>query len=101
MPDIYIPDLQGFFCSLCQTLETDTTFIGNQLNTAEDLCIAQGGKAGTVIVGRRTSVGCRLRQGGKQPTNIRCVLKRWSLILGTADDAASGNECHPARNLRM
>ncbi len=40
---------EGYFCSLCGTLQSDTTFIGNQLNSAEDLCISQGGKAGTII----------------------------------------------------
>ncbi|KAI0142607.1 hypothetical protein F4776DRAFT_661675 [Hypoxylon sp. NC0597] len=38
----------GFFCSLCQTLTTDTTFIGNQLISAEALCVANG-QIGTVV----------------------------------------------------
>ncbi|KAI1204543.1 uncharacterized protein F4807DRAFT_465570 [Annulohypoxylon truncatum] len=38
----------GFFCSLCQTLSTDTTFIGNQLISAEALCVANG-QIGTIV----------------------------------------------------
>ncbi|KAI2468457.1 hypothetical protein F4781DRAFT_432433 [Annulohypoxylon bovei var. microspora] len=38
----------GFFCSLCQTLSTDTSFIGNQLISAEALCVANG-QIGTVV----------------------------------------------------
>ncbi|KAI1408184.1 hypothetical protein F5Y13DRAFT_113994 [Hypoxylon sp. FL1857] len=38
----------GFFCSLCETLTTDTTFIGNQLISAEALCVANG-QIGTVV----------------------------------------------------
>jgi hypothetical protein len=38
----------GFFCSLCERLSTDTNFIGNQLSTAQDLCVS-GGAAGTVV----------------------------------------------------
>ncbi|OTB04614.1 hypothetical protein M426DRAFT_58349 [Hypoxylon sp. CI-4A] len=38
----------GFFCSLCDTLTTDTGFVGNQLISAEALCVA-GGQIGTII----------------------------------------------------
>ncbi|KAI0879859.1 uncharacterized protein GGS22DRAFT_193840 [Annulohypoxylon maeteangense] len=38
----------GFFCSLCQTLSTDTNFIGNQLISAEALCVANG-QIGTIV----------------------------------------------------
>ncbi|KAI0539197.1 hypothetical protein GGR58DRAFT_500459 [Xylaria digitata] len=38
----------GFFCSLCELLGTDTTFIGNQLLNAQTLCV-NGGSAGTVV----------------------------------------------------
>ncbi|KAF2966284.1 hypothetical protein GQX73_g7295 [Xylaria multiplex] len=38
----------GFFCSLCERLGTDTTFIGNQLLNAQTLCV-NGGSAGTVV----------------------------------------------------
>ncbi|KAI1095256.1 hypothetical protein F5B19DRAFT_372259 [Rostrohypoxylon terebratum] len=38
----------GFFCSLCQTLSTDTEFIGNQLISAEALCVANG-QVGTIV----------------------------------------------------
>lgn len=38
----------GFFCSLCEQLTTDTTFVANQLVTAEALCVA-GGQIGTVV----------------------------------------------------
>ncbi|KAI1099287.1 hypothetical protein F4804DRAFT_87987 [Jackrogersella minutella] len=38
----------GFFCSLCQTLTTDTSFIGNQLINAEALCVSNG-QVGTVV----------------------------------------------------
>ncbi|KAI1366317.1 hypothetical protein F5Y08DRAFT_337709 [Xylaria arbuscula] len=38
----------GFFCSLCQRLGTDTNFIGDQLTTAQTLCVS-GGAAGTVV----------------------------------------------------
>ncbi|KAI2615177.1 hypothetical protein GGR54DRAFT_650687 [Hypoxylon sp. NC1633] len=38
----------GFFCSLCETLSTDTSFVGNQLISAEALCVANG-QIGTVI----------------------------------------------------
>ncbi|KAJ9143364.1 hypothetical protein NKR23_g6694 [Pleurostoma richardsiae] len=40
---------QGFFCSLCETLTTTTDFVGNQLATAEALCVAAGGQDGTVV----------------------------------------------------
>ncbi|EOO00277.1 hypothetical protein UCRPA7_4193 [Phaeoacremonium minimum UCRPA7] len=39
---------EGFFCSLCETLQTNTDFIGNQLSTAEALCVSNG-DAGTVV----------------------------------------------------
>jgi hypothetical protein len=39
---------QGFFCSLCETLATTTDFVGNQLDSAEALCVADG-NAGTVV----------------------------------------------------
>ncbi|KAI0156444.1 hypothetical protein GGR57DRAFT_511406 [Xylariaceae sp. FL1272] len=38
----------GFFCSLCEELSTTTDFIGNQLSTAETLCVA-GGEPGTIV----------------------------------------------------
>ncbi|KAI2611561.1 uncharacterized protein GGS25DRAFT_519867 [Hypoxylon fragiforme] len=38
----------GFFCSLCSQLSTDTTFVGNQLISAEALCVANG-QAGTIV----------------------------------------------------
>ncbi|KAI1139483.1 hypothetical protein F5Y05DRAFT_323988 [Hypoxylon sp. FL0543] len=38
----------GFFCSLCETLSTDTSFIGNQLISAEALCVANG-QIGTIV----------------------------------------------------
>ena len=39
---------QAFFCSLCQTLDTTTQFIGSQLDTAEALCV-ENGQAGTIV----------------------------------------------------
>lgn len=39
---------QGFFCSLCETLATTTAFVGNQLDSAEALCVADG-STGTVV----------------------------------------------------
>jgi hypothetical protein len=39
---------QAFFCSLCSTLTTSTDFIGNQLDTVDALCVADG-KAGTIV----------------------------------------------------
>ncbi|KAK3938882.1 hypothetical protein QBC46DRAFT_355536 [Diplogelasinospora grovesii] len=39
---------EGFFCSLCDTLSTTTDFIGNQLDSAETLCVSQG-QTGTII----------------------------------------------------
>ncbi|KAB5585224.1 hypothetical protein GE09DRAFT_19065 [Coniochaeta sp. 2T2.1] len=39
---------QGFFCSLCETLATTTDFVGNQLDSAEALCVADG-QPGTVV----------------------------------------------------
>ncbi|KAI1381080.1 hypothetical protein F4677DRAFT_440297 [Hypoxylon crocopeplum] len=38
----------GFFCALCSQLSTDTGFVGNQLISAEALCVANG-QIGTVI----------------------------------------------------
>ncbi|OIW25693.1 hypothetical protein CONLIGDRAFT_717405 [Coniochaeta ligniaria NRRL 30616] len=39
---------QGFFCALCETLATTTDFVGNQLDSAEALCVADG-STGTVV----------------------------------------------------
>ncbi|KAI1325657.1 hypothetical protein F5Y16DRAFT_377476 [Xylariaceae sp. FL0255] len=39
----------GFFCSLCTELSTTTDFIGNQLSTAETLCVQGGGDGGTLV----------------------------------------------------
>ncbi|KAK3371006.1 hypothetical protein B0T24DRAFT_530403 [Lasiosphaeria ovina] len=39
---------QGFFCSLCGTLQTSTDFIGNQLDLVEGLCVANG-QSGTIV----------------------------------------------------
>jgi hypothetical protein len=39
---------KGFFCALCQTLSTTTDFIGNQLDSAEFLCVSNG-QAGAVV----------------------------------------------------
>ncbi|KAK3990787.1 hypothetical protein QBC44DRAFT_264277 [Cladorrhinum sp. PSN332] len=39
---------QGFFCSLCQTLSTNTNFIGNQLDTVDALCI-ENGQTGSIV----------------------------------------------------
>jgi hypothetical protein len=39
---------EGFFCSLCETLATTTDFVGNQLDSAEALCVADG-STGTVV----------------------------------------------------
>jgi hypothetical protein len=39
---------QAFFCSLCDTLATTTDFVGNQLDSAEVLCVADG-SPGTVV----------------------------------------------------
>lgn len=38
----------AFFCSLCRTLRTTYKFIGNQLATAQTLCV-EGGNAGSVV----------------------------------------------------
>ncbi|KAI1382745.1 uncharacterized protein F4822DRAFT_95579 [Hypoxylon trugodes] len=38
----------GFFCSLCQQLSTDTTFVANELVNAESLCVANG-QIGTIV----------------------------------------------------
>lgn len=39
---------QAFFCSLCQTLNTSTQFIGSQLDTVDALCV-ENGQAGTIV----------------------------------------------------
>jgi hypothetical protein len=39
---------KGFFCALCETLATTTDFIGNQLDSAEALCVADGAP-GTIV----------------------------------------------------
>ncbi|TLD17637.1 uncharacterized protein PgNI_00952 [Pyricularia grisea] len=39
---------RGFFCSLCGSIRASTDFIGNQLLTADTLCVSQG-RAGTVV----------------------------------------------------
>ena len=39
---------QGFFCSLCDTLDTTTDFIANQLDSADDLCVSQE-QDGTIV----------------------------------------------------
>lgn len=39
---------EGFFCSLCQQLTTTTDFIGNELDTAEALCVTNS-QAGTIV----------------------------------------------------
>ncbi|KAH6848006.1 hypothetical protein B0I37DRAFT_431983 [Chaetomium sp. MPI-CAGE-AT-0009] len=39
---------QAFFCSLCETLSTTTTFIGSQLDTVDALCV-ENGQAGTIV----------------------------------------------------
>jgi len=39
---------EGFFCALCSTLSTNTYFIGNQLSSAESLCVSQN-QAGTIV----------------------------------------------------
>lgn len=39
---------QAFFCSLCQTLDTTTQFIGSQLDTVDALCV-ENGQAGTIV----------------------------------------------------
>lgn len=39
---------EGYFCALCSTISTNTDFIGNQLDSAEDLCVA-GGQDGSII----------------------------------------------------
>ncbi|ORY64277.1 uncharacterized protein BCR38DRAFT_342643 [Pseudomassariella vexata] len=38
----------GFFCALCSQLTTSTDFIGNQLSSAESLCI-ENGQDGTIV----------------------------------------------------
>jgi len=39
---------KGFFCSLCTTMSVTTDFVGNQLSSAESLCVANG-QSGTVV----------------------------------------------------
>ncbi|KAL8409493.1 hypothetical protein RB594_007797 [Gaeumannomyces avenae] len=39
---------RGFFCSLCTNLRVNTNFIGNQLLTADTLCVSNG-QAGTAV----------------------------------------------------
>lgn len=39
---------RGFFCSLCGSISASTDFIGNQLLTADTLCVSQG-RAGTIV----------------------------------------------------
>ena len=39
---------QGFFCSLCGKLATNTDYIGNQLQSAQLLCVTNG-QAGTLV----------------------------------------------------
>jgi len=62
----------GFFCSLCQQLSTDTDFIGNQLSTAQTLCV-QGGSAGTVVgEGEPQWEAGFIRSGGSLPNYDVC-----------------------------
>lgn len=39
---------QGFFCSLCDTMETTTQFIGTQLDNVVALCV-ENGQPGTIV----------------------------------------------------
>jgi len=39
---------QGFFCSLCDTLDTSTSFIGSQLDNVVALCV-ENGQAGSIV----------------------------------------------------
>jgi hypothetical protein len=39
---------QAFFCSLCETLATSSSFIGSQLDTVAALCV-DNGQAGTIV----------------------------------------------------
>ncbi|KAK3906144.1 hypothetical protein C8A05DRAFT_12093 [Staphylotrichum tortipilum] len=39
---------QAFFCSLCATLDTSTSFIGGQLDTVDALCV-ESGQAGAIV----------------------------------------------------
>ncbi|KAL2167361.1 hypothetical protein VTG60DRAFT_1394 [Thermothelomyces hinnuleus] len=39
---------QGFFCSLCDTLDTSTQFIGTQLDNVVALCVEHG-QAGSIV----------------------------------------------------
>ncbi|KAI8630814.1 hypothetical protein F5Y19DRAFT_473933 [Xylariaceae sp. FL1651] len=62
----------GFFCSLCEQLSTTTDFIGNQLTTAETLCVS-GGHAGTVVGEDEPQWEAGLiRQGGALPNYDVC-----------------------------
>ncbi|KAI1803137.1 hypothetical protein F4811DRAFT_357157 [Daldinia bambusicola] len=62
----------GFFCALCQQLSTDTNFVGNQLVSAEALCVA-GGQAGTLVSPDRPQWEAGfIYQGGSLPTYNVC-----------------------------
>jgi hypothetical protein len=39
---------KGFFCALCETMETTSDFIANQLNTVEALCTSDGNNGAVV-----------------------------------------------------
>jgi len=62
----------GFFCSLCVRLSTDTDFVGNQLQSAQDLCVS-GGSAGTIVgEGSPQWEAGFIRQGGTLPNYDVC-----------------------------